>query len=70
MAYITADHAHASERSGFWATWIEKFERYGHRRSRRDQVEALQAKSDDELAKMGIQRDLIVQYVFRDVFVI
>ena len=36
--------------------------------SRIDRVEALQAKSDAELAKMGITRDDIVRHVFRDLY--
>ncbi|SMO36460.1 DUF1127 domain-containing protein [Paracoccus laeviglucosivorans] len=34
--------------------------------SRRKQVEELQAKSDEQLAKMGLTRDRIVHHVFRD----
>ena len=34
--------------------------------TRADQIQALQAKSDEELAALGIQRDRIVAYVFRD----
>ncbi|MFV0361414.1 hypothetical protein [Tropicimonas sp.] len=41
---------------------IEAIERL----SRADQVRRLDAKSDDELAEMGISRDKIVQHVFRD----
>ena len=36
--------------------------------SRVHQVEALQAKSDEELARMGIKRDMIAHHVFRDLF--
>ncbi|MEP1768547.1 MAG: hypothetical protein ABJJ53_18165 [Sulfitobacter sp.] len=36
--------------------------------SRRDQIEALEAKSDAELAAMGIKRDNIAYYVFNDLF--
>ena len=38
----------------------------GAAQARFDQVQALQAKSDAELAKMGLKRDEIVHYVFRD----
>ncbi|HDZ83067.1 MAG TPA: DUF1127 domain-containing protein [Roseobacter sp.] len=34
------------------------------------QVEMLQAKSDRELADMGLKRDAIVHHVFRDVYYI
>ncbi len=36
--------------------------------SRVHRIEALEAKSDAELAKMGIKRDDIVHYVFRDLY--
>ncbi len=36
--------------------------------SRRDQIEALEAKSDTELARMGLTRDQLAQHVFRDRF--
>ncbi len=36
--------------------------------SRREAIVALQAKSDAELARMGIKRDEIAQHVFRDLF--
>ena len=39
---------------------------YADRRSRRREIEALEALSDKELADMGIARDRIVHYVFRD----
>ncbi|WP_407495282.1 hypothetical protein [Pseudooceanicola sp. MF1-13] len=41
---------------------------YMERRSRADQIAALNAKSDAELAKLGITRDGIPAYVFRDLF--
>lgn len=40
---------------------------YVEARSRRDQIEALEAKSDEELARMGLTRDGIVAHVFRDI---
>lgn len=43
---------------------------YMDRRSRVGQVEALNAKSDKELSDMGLKRDNIVHYVFRDTFYI
>lgn len=39
---------------------------YVESHSRRDRIEALEAKSDEELARMGLTRDRIVAYVFRD----
>ncbi|NIZ11006.1 MULTISPECIES: DUF1127 domain-containing protein [Rhodobacterales] len=41
---------------------------YMERRTRFDQIAALQAKSDAELAKLGINRDQIPAHVFRDLF--
>lgn len=39
---------------------------YIETRSRQHEIAALEAKSDEELAKLGITRDRIVHYVFRD----
>jgi len=36
--------------------------------SRRAQIEALEAKSDAELERLGIPRDQIAYHVFRDLF--
>jgi hypothetical protein len=52
----------------FFASIGQGMNAYMERRSRMDQITRLEAKSDDELAKMGIQRDRIVQHVFRDLF--
>lgn len=41
---------------------------YARSRSRADQVQALNAKSDKDLAAMGLTRDDIPRYVFRDMF--
>lgn len=46
------------------------FNAYLDRRSRSEQIEMLNEKTDAELAKMGITRDGIPAYVFRDVFYI
>lgn len=40
----------------------------GYRMSRRDRIEALEAKSDAELAAMGLSRDQIAYHVYRDLF--
>lgn len=42
------------------------FDRYAERRSRSGEVQRLDAMSDAELAKLGVTREGIVQYVFRD----
>ncbi|MDP5308494.1 hypothetical protein [Paracoccus spongiarum] len=39
---------------------------YVETRARRDRIEALEAKSDEELARMGLTRDGIIAHVFRD----
>lgn len=41
---------------------------YHLRRSRMRQIQNLNACSDDQLARLGITRDDIPRYVFRDVF--
>ena len=51
---------------GFFAWLGEGLNAYMDARSRQDKIAALQAKSDEELAQMGISRDRIVQHVFRD----
>ncbi len=43
---------------------------YMERQSRAGQIQRLQAKSDAELARMGLNRDQIVRHVFRDRFFI
>jgi uncharacterized protein YjiS (DUF1127 family) len=52
----------------FIAGLARRYEGHMRVRSRRDQIEALEAKSDAELARMGIRRDGIACHVFRDKF--
>lgn len=52
----------------YFAAIGQGFNAYLERRSRLDRVRALSAKSDAELAKLGIKRDEIVSHVFRDLF--
>jgi uncharacterized protein YjiS (DUF1127 family) len=52
----------------FFAGLGQGMNAYMHRKSRMDQIEAMNAKSDAELAEMGITRDDIPRYVFRDTF--
>ena len=54
----------------FFATLGQGMNAYMHRKSRMDEIEALHAKSDAELAEIGIPRDDIPRYVFRDTFYI
>lgn len=42
--------------------------RMGEASWRRDEIEALENMSDAELARLGITRDRILYYVFRDKF--
>ncbi|MFC3571113.1 hypothetical protein [Paracoccus sp. TOH] len=51
--------------------WLSRgTEAYIASRSRRAEIEALEAKSDAELARMGLTRDRIALYVFADRFYI
>ncbi len=52
----------------FFAGLGQGFNAYLHSRSRIDEIRRLNAKSDEELARLGITRDRIPQYVFRDLF--
>ncbi|KGM48079.1 hypothetical protein [Pseudooceanicola atlanticus] len=71
MANATTTFSDAGFRGkfdGFLANLGRGFNAYMERRARTDQIAALNAKSDAELAKMGITRDGIPAYVFRDLF--
>ncbi|MGR1580411.1 hypothetical protein ACSSNL_02990 [Thalassobius sp. S69A] len=52
----------------FFASIGQGINAYVQYRSRADQINALEAKSDTELAKLGLKRDDIPRYVFRDMF--
>ncbi|WP_306152575.1 hypothetical protein [Roseovarius sp. MMSF_3281] len=73
MTTLTTD-IHAERRgfrahfAGFLTSLARGFEAHAYAASRRDKIEALQAKSDAELAELGIKRDEIVHYVYRDLF--
>lgn len=51
----------------FGETLVRGLTVYTERRARTDEINRLNAMSDRELAAMGVKRDRIVQYVFRDV---
>ncbi|WP_137702993.1 hypothetical protein [Marimonas lutisalis] len=72
MADITSQFTFSDEgRSGFrrvLASIARGMTAYTEACSRRDQIAALEAKSDEELAAMGIKRDDIARHVFRDLF--
>ncbi len=53
---------------GFLASLQRACERYVEVQSRRDRIEMLEAKSDQELAGLGIRREDIVYHVFKDRF--
>ena len=67
----TTTQANISNRLQTWlsaigskfSTWLEQ---HGRTRGRLDQIEALEAMSDAQLAQMGVPRDRIAQHVFRD----
>ena len=52
----------------FRASLATAFAAYLERRTRTDEIERLNALSDAQLAKLGITRDTIPAYVFRDLF--
>jgi len=69
MAYVTTNDFSPRMRAQidrFFASVGQGFNAYVEARSRRDQIERLQVMSDAQLDKLGINRDGIVQYVFRD----
>ena len=52
------------------ATLISAATAYGAAQSRADEVERLNAKSDAELSRIGLRREDIARYVFRDILYI
>lgn len=71
MAYViqtsrTASRPATSLGVRLWAGLSAWLDRTIHAMSRRDQVEALMALSDADLAARGLTRDGIVAHVFRD----
>lgn len=71
MANTTTHIADTGFRSGvahFFETLGTAMASYMERRSRADQIARLNALSDAQLSKMGITRDGIPAYVFRDMF--
>lgn len=51
----------------FFAGIVRGFNTYAETKSRSGVTQALQAKTDAELAELGIKREGIPMYVFRDV---
>ena len=60
----------ASRRPGLFSRFSAQLHReteaFIRRKSRRAEILALEAKTDEELARMGIKRAEIAQYVFSD----
>ena len=54
--------------SGFLDGVTRGLTAYADRQSRMEQFRALSAKSDEELALMGIKREQIARHVYRDIF--
>lgn len=54
--------------SALWAGLRSGFLSHQEGQRRIDEVRRLQAKSDAELAALGLSRDRIVHFVFRDMF--
>lgn len=52
----------------FTAALMRGLDRHAAVTSRRNRIEALEAKSDEELARMGLRRDEIAYHVFKDLF--
>jgi len=72
MATLTTDINAAERGTGFLARAAAAIRRgleaHGRKASRRDAIEALQAKSDAELARLGLRRADIPMHVFRDLY--
>lgn len=69
MAYITTNDLPGALRARFSSLFSRlgtALVAYAERRSRRDQIERLNALSDAELAARGLSRDQIIAHVFRD----
>ncbi|MBC7181498.1 MAG: hypothetical protein H5U14_15615 [Roseovarius sp.] len=71
MANITTNVSASPLREGwkrFVAALVRGLEAQAAVTSRRNRIEALEAKSDAELARMGLRRDEIAYHVFKDLF--
>lgn len=69
MAYISQSDLRSSIRAQmdrFFASIGQGFNAYLVARSRSERIETLMGYSDAQLAELGITRDRIVEYVFRD----
>ncbi|MGI3163187.1 hypothetical protein [Pseudooceanicola sp. 200-1SW] len=67
-SHVSAPAGISAKLSGFFHSISLGLVAYMERRTRSEQIAALSAKSDAELAKLGITRDEIPAFVFRDLF--
>ncbi|SEL08304.1 hypothetical protein SAMN05443999_103255 [Roseovarius azorensis] len=71
MANITTNVSASPLREGwkrFVAAIVRGMEAQARVTARRNRIEALEAKTDAELTRMGIRREDIPYHVFRDLF--
>ncbi|WP_417728089.1 hypothetical protein [Roseovarius sp.] len=71
MASITTNVSASPLRAGwkkFTAALLRGMEAHAKVTARQNRIEALEAKSDEELARMGLRREDIVYHVFKDLF--
>lgn len=72
MATVSTEIHISEPQKGFFArvfdAMILRIETHGNMASRRRMIETLEAKTDAELAKMGLRRENIVHHVFRDLY--
>jgi uncharacterized protein YjiS (DUF1127 family) len=71
MTTLTTSLSRWSLRDGwkkFVAALVRGLEAQAKVTARRNRIEALEAKTDAELARMGIRREDIPYHVFRDLF--
>lgn len=66
MAHIATNQTFVAPAPSLLSRLGNFFVAYTETRSRRDEVEALEALSDAELAERGLTRDRIVRHVFAD----
>jgi uncharacterized protein YjiS (DUF1127 family) len=63
-----ANHGLLDRTASFFAAIGKGLTAYTYHASRTEQIKALSAKTDEELAEMGLTRDQIPHHVFRDLF--
>jgi len=72
MAFYTTQLDAPKADRGFFGRLMDRMaaaiEAQNQHLSRRDRIEALEAKTDAELAQMGIKRDQIAYHVYHDLF--